>query len=324
MIRAVRRCAIAMIAVTGLITVAGPVRSQENEDARYALLVGVGDYGKDAPALPAVPHDIAAMRDLLINSFGFSQDRIVVLMDSTATRSKIVDQIERHLGRAASNELAFLYFVGHGVRMPANVSVQDSEPSGVDQALRVAGKERDGNILLDDEVATLLQRLPSRRVVAVVDACYSGSVAFRKPVDSLKWAIRPPVPEFQLVQMGRGVSYAAPSQYISDGVVLVGTVNGEMGLAEVSPYMIMAGTSDENKAYSGINWPTSQAPRSVFSYHLGRQLRSAAADWTVRDVSRATRRAVLTDRLCREFKACQRPAARGIALDGTLTELLRP
>lgn len=294
--------------------------AQDAEAPRYALLIGIGEYGKGAPRLPAAQNDLTAMRELLVHSYGFTADRILTIRDAVATRDKVMDAIRTHLGQAGADQLAFLYFVGHGVQMAGNLSVQDFEPTGVDQAIRLAGHK--DNILLDDELWLLMQELNSDRVLAVVDACYAGSIGFKKPSVAAKQGQLPPKPKGGFISLGADVDFSAPAAFISDDVTLAAE-NGVPGLADISPYMIMAGTTDDDRAFSGVEWPDAKTPRSVFSYHLINQLGAAPPGWTMRDLSQSTRKAVLTDPLCKKHEMCQRPLSRGSVLDAPLVDVLR-
>jgi hypothetical protein len=296
--------------------------AQVTERPRYAVLIGVGDYGHGVQRLPATRNDVAAMRHVLERSYNFDSKQILEIQDAAATRDSVITAIRGHLGRAQPSELALLYFVGHGVQVNGNLSVPDFEPSGVDQALRVYGKT--DNVLLDDEIAVLVERLASDRVLVIVDACYSGSIAFSKREAQANKKPQAGRVGAALVEVGKDVSYDLPDRYESDGVPLASIPDGMPGAAEISPYMIMAGTTDESGSFSGINWPDKKRPRSFFSYHIAIQLSKAESTWTVRRLSRATRRALEFDPLCQKHNLCQVPSSRGTALNGLLSELLDP
>jgi hypothetical protein len=107
---------------------------------RFALLVGVGHYPKPEYDLPGPAGDVRATRDLLINRFGFAPANIVVLPDAAATRDSIIWGFRQHLAKAGPGGLAVFYFVGHGLRLDKNYSVQDPEPENKDQAFRVVAR----------------------------------------------------------------------------------------------------------------------------------------------------------------------------------------
>ena len=147
-----------------------------------ALLIGIGNYQVEAANLPGVAEDLAMMREVAL-TLGFADSQIKELTNSEATlrgiRSAITDWLVE--GTTASDRVLF-YHSGHGTRVP---DLSRDENDGSDEALLpydfvetpvAGGEKRLSNILLDDELGRLLERIPAREVVALVDSCHSGTM----------------------------------------------------------------------------------------------------------------------------------------------------
>ena len=81
----------------------------------YALLIGINDY-KAAPLKKCI-HDTLVMEKYLE---GLNIDGVEVetklLHDSAASKENIVKEIPAFLGQASDDDVALLYYSGHGVR----------------------------------------------------------------------------------------------------------------------------------------------------------------------------------------------------------------
>ena len=89
----------------------GVVMPQSAEAAKRALLVGVGDYADHLVSdLQGPPHDVAVLRDALVQHGSFAAEAITVLL----ARRGILEAIER-LGQASeSGDFVLIYLSGHG------------------------------------------------------------------------------------------------------------------------------------------------------------------------------------------------------------------
>lgn len=141
--------------------------------ADRALLVGVGDYAQVSD-LPGIDLDVSMMQEAA-ERLGFGEIR--TLLDREATYDRFKALFERWLiGGTRSGDRVLLYFSGHG----GCVADQDGdEADGKDEALILHDTRLQGgrmeNALRDDEFNALLQRLPGRHVLVLIDACHSGT-----------------------------------------------------------------------------------------------------------------------------------------------------
>jgi hypothetical protein len=90
--------------------------------ARHAVLIGV-DYQDCQPASPDItcpsplygpPHDIAALKRLLIEQYQFAPGRIITLANREATKAKILETLDTLQQTTVPQDVIFIYFSGHG------------------------------------------------------------------------------------------------------------------------------------------------------------------------------------------------------------------
>jgi hypothetical protein len=147
-----------------------------------ALLIGVGRYRDAAMGadLPGIELDIAVMQDVA-ESLGFKPAATKVLLNQQATLAAVREALQRWLvDGVAPTDRVLLYYSGHGTQLPDE---DGDEDDGFDEAWTLhdmAPARRNGRatldgVLLDDELAGLLARMPSRQVLVLVDACHSGT-----------------------------------------------------------------------------------------------------------------------------------------------------
>lgn len=147
-----------------------------------ALLVGIGHYETPGVELPGVDQDIKMMREVSL-TLGFEPSQIRILSHSEATLDAIVGAIETWLVDGTTPaDRALLYHSGHGTLVP---DLDGDEADGNDEALLPydfaagapdGGEAQPRRVLLDDDLGRLLERIPAREVVVLVDSCHSGTM----------------------------------------------------------------------------------------------------------------------------------------------------
>ncbi|MCL4193125.1 MAG: caspase family protein, partial [Thermoguttaceae bacterium] len=187
------RCALAAMAVvaaTCCLCVAA--LAQEVVSApRMALLVGVQHYPNldSSRQLAGARNDIAIVRSLLIDRFGFRAQDIVTLIDHEATADAIRGQwraLAERVGDLPDAGIAHIvfYFSGHGSQIldqPEGDADCDEE-DGLDETLVPYDAESEGGDrdLRDDELYRFVESLCGNgqaRFWGVLDCCHSGSGA---------------------------------------------------------------------------------------------------------------------------------------------------
>ena len=223
-------------------------------DGRYALLVGIDDYPGDGDDLPSGNLDVDAVRDLLVGVYAFDPAHVLVLRDADATRGAVRRAFADHLGRA--RQTAVFYFSGHGVRLDDNLARPDDEADGRDEALYLWDDDgRHGALVLDDEVDAWSASLAATHVLAVIDACHSGTAA-------------------------RGVTSGVPPVKEVDEAAI--TLGASRPVPPAPPHSrevhVLAAADDDELALAG---PPGRP--SLFTDALTRTLRNAGPRATLRD-----------------------------------------
>jgi uncharacterized caspase-like protein len=139
---------------------------------RFALLVGVGDYADERiPDLPACPRDVDALAEVLRdpNRGLFPSDHVVVLREQDVVRANVVAALDSLARRAGPDDLVVVFFSGHGAVDDKGRAYWVMHDTKVD-ALR-------STALPELEITELLGEIRTRRLVTIIDACYSAATA---------------------------------------------------------------------------------------------------------------------------------------------------
>ncbi len=133
-----------------------------------ALVIGINRYIHDLPHAKFANRDAEAVKAHLI-ALGFPEWQIKTLINDQATKSDILGYVEDWLPKhAKSDGRVFIYFSGHGapdVKSGAAYLVPvDGDPNFLAQtALSISELYKD------------LNSLNAKRVIVVLDSCFSGS-----------------------------------------------------------------------------------------------------------------------------------------------------
>lgn len=169
--------------------------------ADRAVLVGVDIYNEDGSFghLPGAGGDVATMQSLARETLGFANHEIRLLRGPQASRAAILSAFDWLVEGTNPGDRALFYFSGHG--MPAQ-DLNGDEDDGLDEAIapadvRLVERSEAGNgtlvylpesigdvapssiylenLIRDDEIHAQLERLPGRRVMVILDSCFSGT-----------------------------------------------------------------------------------------------------------------------------------------------------
>ncbi|TWT93841.1 caspase family protein [Stieleria varia] len=163
--------------------------------AKHALLIGCTDYPRldDFFQLEGPVNDVALMRQVLIESYGFTAEsgRMVTLAASEdamhqPTRANIQREFESLARRVQAGDEVLILMGGHGSQQPDNdpENPMDAEPDGLDEVfLPCDVGPWDGkagmieNAIVDDQLRQWLSALVAKQasVCIIMDACHSGS-----------------------------------------------------------------------------------------------------------------------------------------------------
>ena len=137
---------------------------------KKALLVGINKYRK-YPLLGCV-NDVAAMKDLLVELYDFSEDNIRVLTDRDATTKAVVENLGWLAQGGSEPAVRVFHYAGHG-HFVADESGDESD--GSDEALVLYDHDKAG-YLIDDKLKELYDRFPANgNLTLIMDCCHSGT-----------------------------------------------------------------------------------------------------------------------------------------------------
>ena len=142
-----------------------------------AVVIGVDDYAHVAKLDYALA-DATAVRDLLVETFDISDDRIKYLANPTLReiRSALGTWLKRV---SAKRDTVIVYFAGHGAAEEDESSVDSDNLSKY--LLPVAAEPDDlyGTAYPMTSIAEVIRRVKADRVLFLIDACFSGSAGGR-------------------------------------------------------------------------------------------------------------------------------------------------
>jgi len=148
--------------------------SQSDSLDRAALLIGISDYPGSDEDLEGPELDVYVMETLLIANGNFKKEDIVVLKDEMATRDNIATQLQR-LSWVRKSGVVVVYFSGHGIQLDYDLYEQDERLDGKDEAIVVYDASNEWPLIVDDEWDGILNYLNKKRMLVILDSCYSGT-----------------------------------------------------------------------------------------------------------------------------------------------------
>lgn len=94
--------------------------------AKHAIIIGIDDYSLQRSGgwgdLNFCKADADAIYQLCTSKFGFSQENIILLKDSRATRRNILSSITYLFNNAMPGDTVLFFYAGHGGLLPASTS----------------------------------------------------------------------------------------------------------------------------------------------------------------------------------------------------------
>ncbi|PIE34062.1 hypothetical protein CSA56_09100 [candidate division KSB3 bacterium] len=150
------------------------VKSVPHRNDLYAVIVGIGQYQDERLNLRFTVNDAQGLYDILTNPLygGVPKDHIKLLLNEEATDRNIKRAIGRWLSRQAQeDDTVLIYYSGHGA------------PEGRDTYWVTYNADIDDlytTALNNSDIADMLDRIHSRRVITFLDSCYSAATVIRK------------------------------------------------------------------------------------------------------------------------------------------------
>ncbi|KAJ8770320.1 hypothetical protein K2173_014930 [Erythroxylum novogranatense] len=146
----------------------------EKGKKRMAVLVGC-NYPNTRNELHGCINDVLAMRDMLVERFGFDPANIELLTDAQGssvlpTGSNIRNALSQMIDQAEDGDVLYFHYSGHGTRIP---SMKPGHRSRQDEAIVPC----DFNLITDVDFRHLVNRLPKGAIFTLLsDSCHSGGL----------------------------------------------------------------------------------------------------------------------------------------------------
>jgi hypothetical protein len=142
--------------------------------ARKALLVGINDYPGTQNDLQGCVNDVTNVYDVLVKYFSFLPAEIVVLSNSRARKSAIIDGLKSLLGSGKEGDTLVFHYSGHGSQ------VRDAEgdelEDGKDEVICPYDFDWSDGFIKDDDLASLVAGMKKGvRLEIILDSCHSGT-----------------------------------------------------------------------------------------------------------------------------------------------------
>ncbi|HPH86428.1 MAG TPA: caspase family protein [Ferruginibacter sp.] len=153
-----------------------------------AFLIGINQYnplstssvsssGRKLINLEGCVNDIQAVRAVLAARFSFAASNMQTLLDQQATRQAILDGMNNLLNSSQRNDVALIYFSGHGSQVKNSLS---AEPDQLDETIVPADAWKSGvQDIRDKELARVFNRFLDKgvKLTVIFDCCHSGSIS---------------------------------------------------------------------------------------------------------------------------------------------------
>ena len=154
---------------------AAPARALYRES--WAVVIGIDNYTK-WPRLSYAGNDARAMRDLLIQKYGFKPENVTTLLNEQATRDHILSAMGDALtdpARVVREDRVFIFFAGHGAtrHLPNGKALGYIVPVDADLA------NYQSQAISMSNFQDVSEAIPAKHVFFLTDACYSGIAATR-------------------------------------------------------------------------------------------------------------------------------------------------
>ena len=135
----------------------------------HALIVGINDYENWNPLQTAVK-DATAVRDVLVNQYGFDEKNVILRTDRDAARLHIIRDLRTLASGLTEKDNLLIYFAGHG---------QLDDLTGDGYWIPVEGQLKDPGTWISHAVLKAVlgsDKVRAKNVVVIADSCYSGTL----------------------------------------------------------------------------------------------------------------------------------------------------
>jgi hypothetical protein len=259
-----------LIAITALLITGIVIPAQAAH--KRALLIGVHAYQHGPNSVFAdlnTVSDVTAIRQALIDKFGFAPADIVTLTSAEdTTRQSILDEFRKVLvDNTEPGDVLYFNYSGHGSQVP-----DPNEPTGLDETIVPSDWVLDGaKDIRDKEINQLIAQVGEKHPASFLltfDSCHSGTITRggRMMIRGVSYEKRfgKPAPTGSSAPSTRGSRMMLRGKEITHGFVVISACRDDQSAVE---------TEDQN-----------HQPLGRLSYLLTNAFRDATPDTTYRDL----------------------------------------
>jgi hypothetical protein len=277
---------------------------------RRALLVGIDTYRLGTvPRLRGSVNDVARIRDMLRNRFGFTNGDIRVVVEERATKAAIEHRLAWLVHGAEAGDILVFHFSGHGTRI-RDRGEQDELSDHMDEAICAYDMSWDSGYITDDHIAGIFEAVaPGVLVEVILDTCFAGMGR-----SELRFGLPP-----------QDRPQEAPHRFLAPPLDVAARHDGEPDLpttslldsvrekAEVALWAATPEDGTSNEAYFNGRFD------GVFTYYLTRVVGDAGAELSREEIIDAVARAIEDDGYAQRPELdCPAPLRAGEPLGGEL------
>jgi hypothetical protein len=150
-----------------------------------ALLIGISQY-TELDCLRYADADVKALSEILIDFAGYKPADVTILLNQQATKSRIVDEINRavRLSKKEPFDHFILMFAGHGgpgriQNRETGIFLAPSDASTAENTFYSTGREVVNETFINRAwLARQLSSIDAKSIVLILDSCYSGARDF--------------------------------------------------------------------------------------------------------------------------------------------------
>ncbi|KAF0213933.1 MAG: polysaccharide deacetylase, partial [bacterium] len=137
----------------------------------WAVVIGINDY-KNWPKLRHCISDANGVEEILINKFNFKKSNIIKLLNTEATKERIVKTLDdlTNTNKISKEDRVFFFFAGHGAtrKLPSGKDIGYIIPVDADIEASQAKS------ISMTQLQEFCELIPAKHLYFVIDSCYSG------------------------------------------------------------------------------------------------------------------------------------------------------
>jgi hypothetical protein len=150
-----------------------PIFDRTSKAALWILSIGISEYRNPSLNLKYADNDARVLANTMKNYEGgmFSEVFVKILVNSEATRGNILTAMTTHLGKAAPNDIVFIFLAGHGIKNNQTGSYYFVPYNADSENLLFEGLKWS-----DFDEAIKIISTNVNKVILVLDTCHAGAI----------------------------------------------------------------------------------------------------------------------------------------------------